>query len=55
MDKYYIVIDDGLNFIKVAEESDYYDSIIRASACYLAYHEPIRVIHNGKIIHRIDH
>jgi len=54
MDKYYIVWDDGNDYHKIAEKHDYYDAIIEAGACYVAYHRPIAVIHNGRVIHKIN-
>jgi len=52
MDKYYIVWDDGKDFHALTEETDYYDAVIQANACHLAYHCPILVIHNKRIIYR---
>ena len=54
MNKYYIVWDDGYDYHKLAEESDYYDAVIQANACYITYHRPIRVIHKGRIIYKIN-
>lgn len=54
MDKYYIVLDDGNDYHKLAEESDYYDAVMQASACYVTYHRPIRVIHKGRIVYKIN-
>jgi hypothetical protein len=54
MDKYYIVWDDGKDYHKLAEEDDYYDALMMAGACYMTYRRPIRVIHNGQIIHKYD-